>query len=141
MKAKLEHYAKGQPRKLSAHERGARYNVGSREEFSFTVRPLDTEDGGGFLIEFPDLPGCISDGDTIKQAIENGMDAKAAWLAVAREIGRAIPKSGAAMSGKWVQRVPKTLHSRLADRARIEGVSLNTLVVALLSEGLGKRVR
>ena len=29
-----------------------------------TVSPLSEEDGGGYLIEFPDLPGCMSDGET-----------------------------------------------------------------------------
>ncbi len=54
----------------------------------YTVRPLPAEDGGGFLIEFPDLPGCISDGETVAEAIANGMDARAAWLAAMREAGR-----------------------------------------------------
>lgn len=74
-KAYIEHDAKGRPRELAA-----------RDQFPFVVRPLEAEEGGGFLIEFPDLPGCISDGDTIEQAIENGMAAKAAWLRVQRSI-------------------------------------------------------
>ncbi len=36
-------------------------------------------------------------------------------------------------------RVPKSLHRRLAERAKAEGVSLNTLAVSLLSEGIGAR--
>ena len=43
------------------------------------------------------------------------------------------------MSGKWVQRVPKSLHANLAAKAEKEGVSLNTLVVSLIAEGLGRR--
>ena len=43
------------------------------------------------------------------------------------------------MSGKWVQRVPQSLHAKLAARAEKEGVSLNTLVVSLIAEGLGRR--
>jgi antitoxin HicB len=34
------------------------------DKYPFTIRPLSSEDGGGFLIEYPDLPGCHSDGDT-----------------------------------------------------------------------------
>jgi len=35
--------------------------------YPFTIRPLSEEDGGGFAIEYPDLPGCISDGgDAVK---------------------------------------------------------------------------
>jgi antitoxin HicB len=38
-------------------------------DYPFTIRHLSTEDGGGYLIEFSDLPGCMSDGDTIQEAI------------------------------------------------------------------------
>jgi len=112
-------------------------------EYPFTVRPLSEEDGGGFLVEFPDLPGCVSDGETIEEAVENGADAVRCWIAAMREAGRPIPapsvSSDDAFSGKWQQRVPKSLHRRLVDRARREGVSLNTLVIAILSEGLGSK--
>jgi antitoxin HicB len=42
-------------------------------------------------------------------------------------------------SGKFVQRIPKSLHARLQARAKQEGVSMNTLVVSFIAEGLGKR--
>jgi antitoxin HicB len=60
-----------------------------------------------------------------------------------REAGRTVPAPGAdrgaGYSGKWVLRTPKSLHRSLAERARREGVSLNTLAIALLAEGLGHR--
>ena len=121
-----------------AKERPARYSVGG-EDYPFSVRPLAAEEGGGYLVEFPDLPGCISDGETVDEAIANGMDAKQAWVAVAMEQGRPIPEPGGQLSGKWVQRVPRSVHARLVERAAREGVSLNTLVVSLIAEGLGKR--
>lgn len=109
-------------------------------DYPFLIRRLTREEGGGFLIEFPDLPGCMSDGETIPEAIQNGRDAVRCWLIAAKESGREIPKPGEeSQSGKWVQRVPKTLHTRLAARAKQEGVSLNTLVVSMIAEGLGKR--
>ena len=111
------------------------------EDYPFTIRPLATEDGGGYLIEFPDVPGCISDGEAPEEAIANGRDALKSALLTMKEFGDPIPKPGktAASSGQWRQRVPKSLHSRLAARARQEGVSLNTLVTAMIAEGLGKR--
>src|SRR4029450_2511521 len=115
-----------------AREGPAPYRAGGDED-PFIVRALTPDEGGGYLIEFPDLPGCISDGETVEEAIGNGLDAKRAWLAVAREKGRAIPEPGGQLSGKWVQRVPKSLHSRLVERAEREGVSLNTLVVSLIA--------
>lgn len=110
-------------------------------EYPFTIRELTSEEGGGFFIEFPDLPGCISDGQTIEEAITNGVDAVQCWIAVAKETGRDVPLPGEIenQSGKWVQRVPKSLHARLTKQAKREHVSLNTLVVSLLSESLGLR--
>jgi antitoxin HicB len=53
--------------------------------YSFIIRHLSSEDGGGYLIEFPDLPGCMSDGETIDEAIANGQDAIKTWIEVAKE--------------------------------------------------------
>ncbi len=109
-------------------------------EYPFTMRHLSNEEGGGYLIEFPDLPGCMSDGETIDEAIENGKDAIQAWLGAAKKTKRIIPEPGEleSQSGKWVQRVPKSIHLRLVNRAKDEGVSLNTLVITLLAEALPK---
>jgi antitoxin HicB len=111
------------------------------EEYPFTIQPLSDEDGGGYLIEFPDVPGCMSDGDTPEDAITNGRDALKACLLTVKEFGDAIPQPGALArsSGQWRQRVPRSLHARLVARAQREGVSLNTLVTTLLAEGLGHR--
>ena len=111
-------------------------------EYRFTVRPLTESEGGGYLIEFPDLPGCMSDGETIEEAIANGEDAQRGWIAAMKEAGRPIPppsvEPAETYSGKWQLRAPKSLHRRLAERAKREGVSLNTLAITLLAEGLGE---
>jgi antitoxin HicB len=88
---------------------------------------------------FPDLPGCCSDGATPEEAINNGRDALESWLAVAREFGDEPAKPFSNASGRFVQRVPRSLHAQLIARAKIEGVSLNTLVVSIVSQGLGQR--
>lgn len=107
-------------------------------DYPFTIRHLVQDEGGGYLIEYPDLPGCISDGNSINEAVKNGRDAIEAWLETAEEMGRSIPQPGdfEEQSGKWVQRVPKSIHLRLVRKAAEEGVSLNTLVIMLLSESL-----
>jgi len=110
-----------------------------RMEYPFAIRALTREEGGGYLIEFPDLPGCISDGETPEEAIANGRDALKSYLLTAQEFGDPIPEPGAGASGQWRQRVPRTLHARLAERARREGVSLNSLVLTFIAEGLGHR--
>ena len=53
---------------------------------------LPPEEGGGYLIEFPELPGCISDGDTIDEAIANGRDAILCWIETAKQHGDEIPQ-------------------------------------------------
>jgi antitoxin HicB len=109
-------------------------------DYPVTIRRLSEEEGGGYLAEFPDLPGCMADGETIEEAIAEGQDAVAAWIGAAKEDGRAIPKPGTAeaYSGKFIVRVPKMLHARLAARARIEDVSLNQYVNTVLAEALGR---
>ena len=108
-------------------------------EYPFEIRPLSSEEGGGYLITFPDLPGCLSDGETPEEAIRNGRDALKSWLKTAEEYGDEIPLPSTQASGKFVQRFPKSLHAQLITRAKSEGVSLNTLVVSLVAQGLGRR--
>jgi antitoxin HicB len=56
--------------------------------------------------------------------------------------GRPAPVANAGGEpGKFVQRVPKSLHTKLSARARQEGVSVNTLVLAFIAEGIGRRER
>lgn len=107
--------------------------------YPFEIRPLSKDEGGGYSISFPDLPGCWSDGATPEEAIENGRDALRSWLAVAEEFDDVLPKPISAVSGRFVQRVPRSLHAQLIARAKAEGVSLNTLVVSFVSQGIGKQ--
>ena len=108
-------------------------------DYPFAVRPLSGEDGGGYLISFPDFAECISDGESVEEAIENGRDALKATIAAlkARKLPVPAPNSGGVASGKFVARVPKTVHAQLATRAKAEGVSLNTLVLTFIAQGLG----
>lgn len=109
-------------------------------KYPFEIRPLSEEEGGGYLISFPDLPGCISDGETIEAAIKNGTDAINSWIGTAKEFNDPIPVPGSSqVSGRFVQRIPKSLHARLVARAKQEGVSMNALVTAIIAESLGKR--
>jgi len=108
-------------------------------DYPFEMRPLQAEEGGGWLITFPDLPGCMSDGETPEEAIKNGQDAVACWLHACQEAGRIIPKPNESSSDKFVTRIPKSLHVRLMSRAKQEGVSINALVSTFIAEGLGRK--
>jgi antitoxin HicB len=64
----------------------------TRLEYPVVVEPLPEEDGGGFTAIVPDLPGCMSDGDTPEEALANVRDAIATWIEAAHDLGRAIPQ-------------------------------------------------
>lgn len=109
-------------------------------KYPVNIRPLSEEEGGGFLVEYPDLPGCMADGDTIEEALHEGEDAVEAWIATAKAEGAKIPEPNKfrKYSGQFRARLPISLHAELARRAEAEGVSLNTLAIALLAAGLSK---
>jgi antitoxin HicB len=64
------------------------------DAYQFTVHPLSKEEGGGYLVEYADIPGCMSDGETIEEAIANGREALRDCVSVLRESGRKVPKPG-----------------------------------------------
>ncbi|MBF0147013.1 MAG: type II toxin-antitoxin system HicB family antitoxin [Magnetococcales bacterium] len=110
--------------------------------YPFEVRPLGDQDGGGFLITFPDFPGCMSDGETLEETVNHGMDALKAFIAVMERHGDTIPEPGdSTYSGHFVTRVPKNVHARLAQQAKKEGVSMNAMVASILAESLGRFTR
>jgi antitoxin HicB len=63
-----------------------------KPDYAVLIEPLSDEDGGGFLATVPDLPGCMSDGETREAAAHNIEDAIASWLDEAEALGRDIPQ-------------------------------------------------
>ena len=98
------------------------------------LRPLTAEEGGGWLASFPDLPGCLSDGESPEEALRNAAEAECAWLAAHEHWGRPRAEKPA----RLVARLPRSIHRDLQARASAEGVSVNTMMVALLAHGLGE---
>ncbi len=90
---------------------------------------------GGYAAEVPDLPGCFTQADTLDGLMEMAEDAKRAWIEAAHEDGKDIPlpRTQKEYSGKFIVRVPASLHRRLAQAAADEGISLNQYVVQLLA--------
>lgn len=102
--------------------------------------PVDvhwSDEDRAFLAEVYDLPGCVADGKTEAAALAAAHEVAADWLAVASAEGREIPRPSneEPASGKFLVRIPASLHRQLRDRARREGVPLNQLVVAMLARG------
>lgn len=94
------------------------------------------EEVGGFTVEIPDLPGCLSQGETLEEAFEMIAEAKELWLEVAYDYDDPIPMPSTEVkySGKTMLRMPKFLHERLVIAAKREESSLNQYIVSLLSE-------
>ena len=92
-------------------------------------------DEGGYVARYPELPGCITVGETLSLATENAVDAKREWLITALEDGVLIaePSETDNYSGQFKLRIPKSLHKSLAEHSKEEGVSMNQYCVYLLS--------
>jgi|DewCreStandDraft_1066081.scaffolds.fasta_scaffold23411_2 predicted RNase H-like HicB family nuclease len=92
---------------------------------------------GGYVIVFPDLPGCLTQVERLEEVPAAAEEARTLWIETAYAQGLEIPPPSypEAYSGKFVVRLPKALHRRLAEEAARQGVSLNQYVVALLAQG------
>lgn len=99
----------------------------------YKLEIIPDTDEGGFIASYPDLPGCISCGDTVEAAAANALDAKKAWLEAALEDGIDIREPDS-YSGQFKLRLPKSLHKQLAEDAKRDGISMNQYCIYLLSQ-------
>jgi antitoxin HicB len=100
--------------------------------YPYELSKEDEEDG--FFATHPDLPGCMSEGETADEAIENLDAARELWIETRLEGGHSIPEpAGNEFSGRVSLRMPTSLHGQMAKIARREGISLNSLLVHALA--------
>jgi antitoxin HicB len=98
------------------------------------------EPEGGWFVRVKELRGCMSDGDTPEEAATMIQEAMELWLEVALEDGVPIPepRPESDYSGKFVVRVPRSLHRELVETAEQEGVSLNQYINVTLAQSIGR---
>ena len=103
---------------------------------SYRMEIIRDSDEGGFVASYPDLPGCITCGETEEEARKNALDAKKAWLEAALEENIEIPEPDSleAYSGQFKLRLPRSLHRALAEHSQREGISMNQYCVYLLAK-------
>ncbi|MDX2130238.1 MAG: toxin-antitoxin system HicB family antitoxin [Chloroherpetonaceae bacterium] len=107
--------------------------------YPIEISRLTQEDGGGFYACIPQLGRYAFQGDgaTIEEALQELEVSKKMLFEEFLEKGIPIPEprneDEEKYSGKFILRLPKTLHRSLAQRAQEEGTSLNQFVVSLLS--------
>jgi len=104
---------------------------------------LKRDDDGVFIASVKELKGCVAHGDTEVAALSALASMKSLWLESCIADGDMVPlpeKDDENLpSGKWLQRVPRSIHAALVTAAEHEGVSLNQLVVSVLSKEVGRR--
>lgn len=103
-----------------------------------------SDDDEGFIAVARDLPGCSAFGETRLEALDEFDHAVEAWIQAAQAAGNPVPEPSVRSaeprhSGKLLVRLPRTLHSKLAEEAEREAVSLNQYVVWRLSENACSR--
>ena len=104
------------------------------------ITKIAEDDGGGFLIEIPMLKGCMSDGETVQEAYNNLEDAKKEWFSYMLETHLEIPEpADQKYSGRFMVRIPKTLHKLITEQSKREGLSLNQYVSNVLAYAAGQK--
>ena len=109
-------------------------NINYYLNLPYTIE-LQQDPEEGWFVRVKELRGCMSQGDTPEEAFEMIRDAMQGWLEIALENGTPIPEPRPEedYSGKFVVRVPKSLHRKLVEEAEREGVSLNQYINVTLA--------
>ncbi|WP_213997183.1 type II toxin-antitoxin system HicB family antitoxin [Tepidanaerobacter syntrophicus] len=104
--------------------------------YTYVIQQITDESGTYYYARILELDGCQSTGDTFEDAYESIKEAMEGWLEVKLQHGDPIPEpiGDESFSGKFVIRLPKSLHKKLVVEAKKEGVSLNQYALYKLSK-------
>ncbi len=104
----------------------------------YRIELIPDPNDGGWVVAIPDLPGCLSQGDTVEEAMEMIRDAQRGWLAVSLEKDAIIPApQDIDEYGRRLNViVPRTLYRDVARAAEAEGVKLNLFMVTALARAV-----
>ena len=61
----------------------------------YTLLLIPDPEEGGYTVRVPAVPGCVTEGDTLEEAIAMAREAIAGWLEAARQNGEPIPEETA----------------------------------------------
>lgn len=103
--------------------------------YPITIHP---DPDGGYVAEIEELPGCMTQAETLDEAFKAIEDARQVWIQGTYEMGQDIPlpRDMEEYSGKFMVRIPRSLHRNLVRAAKREGVSLNQYIASLLAAGV-----
>jgi len=103
--------------------------------YNYIIQQISDESGTYFYAKVLELEGCQTTGETFEEAYNNIKEAMQGWIETKLEAGLEIPLPVGQenFSGKFIIRIPKSLHYRLTVEAEREGVSLNQYALYKLS--------
>lgn len=103
-----------------------------RTEYPFQVV---ADPDGGYVILYPDLPGCMTQVESMDEVGPMADEIRHLWIETQYERGEDIPPPSfpEEYSGKFVLRISRSLHRSLAENAELQNVSLNQYVATLLA--------
>ena len=83
-----------------------------------------------YIARMPELPGCVTEGETLEEAAVNAQEAIQSYLKSLDDKGRPLPNPIASkkFSGKIPLRIDPELHRQLAIQAHVDGNSLNKFI-------------
>lgn len=89
-----------------------------------------------FFVKFPDLPGCMTQVEHAGEIAAMAEEIRALWIEAEYDQGASIPEPAiqSEFSGKFMTRIPRSLHKELVAAAQVQGASLNAYVGTLLAE-------
>jgi predicted RNase H-like HicB family nuclease len=104
--------------------------------YHIVIQHLNDESGSYYFATVKEFDGCMSHGETYNAAFKNIQKAMEGWIETKLENGFQVPSPiiDSQYSGKFVLRIPKSLHANLAMEAEQEGVSLNQYALYKLSQ-------
>ena len=107
--------------------------------FRYSMQLFWSEEDGEYVALIPEFPHLSALANTPEEAAREAQVAAGLFLEDMAAVGEEAPEPQtlSRFSGQMRVRMPRTLHQKLAGRARMEDVSLNTLIVSLLAEGMG----
>jgi predicted RNase H-like HicB family nuclease len=107
--------------------------------YHIVIQRITDESGSYYFARVQEFDGCMSDGGSYEEAFQNIQEAMEGWIETKLENGFPVPEPAneSRYSGKFVLRLPKTLHARLSKEAEKEGVSLNQYALYRLSMASG----
>lgn len=105
------------------------------------IRRLMPDPSGGYTATIHELPGCIAEGDTAEEALAQLDSVANSWIESAKASGYPItpPIDYEGASGKVALRISRRLHQIAAERADLEGISLNQFIGNALASYLGQQ--